>query len=329
MMAISSSRSSSSLAHWVVVAFAILIVPCVALLSNDIWMLSIFERFLIYAVAAASLNLILGYGGMVSFGHAVYLGVGAYATGILVNSGLTLFWLQLPIVLSVCALTAWLIGLIALRTSGIHFIMISLALAQILYYLAQSSSFFGGDDGMVIYDRSQLWSGYDAFDPWHFCAFITVSSLILLWLIDHIIRSDFGRRLVAVRENSQRANALGLNAHATKLLAFTLAGMICGFAGLLLANQSEFATPSYANWQRSGELLAIVILGGSATRFGAIYGSLAFVVVEHVLAGFTNHWPIFFGPLLIIVVLFFHSGLSGAVSMLSGRMFRRYAAGEG
>lgn len=313
---------SSPLAPLALVAFAAGAGPLLALLANDTYLLSIFERFLIYAVAAASLNLILGYGGMVSFGHAVFLGVGAYATGILANSGFGALWIQVPVVVFVSAAVAMLIGLVALRTKGVHFIMITLALAQIVYYLAQSSSAFGGDDGMVIYERSTLWPGYDAFDPWHFYMFVTVSAVLLIWLIDRVVRSDFGRRLVAARENSQRASALGFDVTATKLLAFVIAGAVCGLAGLLLANQSEFATPGYANWQRSGELLAIVILGGVGTRFGPVYGALAFVMLEHVLATITSHWPILFGPLLILVVLFFRSGLSGVVSAL-GRTVRR------
>lgn len=301
--------------------------PVAALVADDPYLLSIFERFLIFAVAASSLNLILGYGGMVSFGHAVYLGLGAYATGLLANAGHESLWIQAPVVVVASAIAAFLIGKIALRTSGVHFIMITLALAQILYYLAQSSSAFGGDDGMVIHARTTLWPGYDAFDPWQFYAFVAVTALALLWLVDVVVRSDFGRRLVAARENGQRANALGFDVTGTRLVAFVIAGAICGLAGMLLANQSEFATPGYSNWQRSGELLAIVILGGVGTRSGPILGALVFIVVEHYLVSITTHWPILFGPLLILVVLFFNSGLSGVVAGLGGRLLATPAGG--
>lgn len=303
----------------VLALFAVGIGPLAALLADDPYLLSIFERFLIFAVAASSLNLILGYGGMVSFGHAVYLGVGAYATGLMANSGYEALWLQVPVVVVVSAIAAFLIGKIALRTTGVHFIMITLALAQILYYLAQSSSAFGGDDGMVISARSALWPGFDAYDPWQFYAFVAVTALVLLGLVDLVARSDFGRRLVATRENAQRANALGFDVTGTRLVAFVIAGAVCGLAGMLLANQSEFATPGYADWRRSGELLAIVILGGVGTRSGPILGAMVFVVVEHYLVSVTPHWPILFGPLLILVVLFFHSGLAGLVKALGGR----------
>lgn len=316
----------SALPVLLLLALAALLGPLGALISDDPYILSIFERFLIFAVAASSLNLILGYGGMVSFGHAVYLGIGAYATGLLANAGYPSLWLQLPVVVVVSGAAAFLIGMIALRTSGVHFIMITLALAQILYYLAQSSSAFGGDDGMVIYERSALWPGYDAFDPWQFYGFIAVSALVLIWLVDVVVRSDFGRRLVAVRENSQRANALGFDVMGTRLAAFVIAGAVCGLAGLLLANQSEFATPGYSNWQRSGELLAVVILGGVGTRTGPVWGALVFVVVEHYLASVTSHWPILFGPLLILIVLFFHQGLAGLFDSL-GRRLRPLAGG--
>ncbi|MEQ8896833.1 MAG: branched-chain amino acid ABC transporter permease [Roseovarius sp.] len=290
--------------------------PLVAVLSGDVYQLAVFERALIYAVAAASLNMILGFGGMVSFGHAVYLGIGCYATGILANADILPIWVQLPVVMAASGLVALFIGLIVLRTSGVYFIMITLALAQIFYYLAVSSSYFGGDDGMVIYERTTLFGGYDPFDSWHFYFFVAGITVLCLLVVNHLVRSDFGRRLVACRENPTRATALGFNVFAVRLVGFVLAGVICGIAGFLLANQAEFATPGYASWQRSGELLVIVILGGVGTRFGPVYGAFAFVLLESVLAGYTTHWPILFGPFLICVVMFFHKGLAGLVDRL-------------
>nr|WP_296430268.1 branched-chain amino acid ABC transporter permease [Roseovarius sp. BRH_c41] len=287
-----------------------------AIVSGDVYQLAVFERALIYAVAAASLNMILGFGGMVSFGHAVYLGLGCYATGVLANADVTSAWIQLPTVIAVAGLAALTIGLIVLRTSGVYFIMITLALAQIFYFLAVSSSYFGGDDGMVIYERTTLLEGYDPFDSWQFYGFVAVVALFCILAINHIIRSDFGRRLVACRENTTRATALGFNVFAIRLTGFVLAGVFCGIAGFLLANQTEFATPGYASWQRSGELLVVVILGGVGTRFGPVYGAFAFVLLESVLSSFTSHWPILFGPFLILVVIFFHQGLAGLVNQL-------------
>lgn len=290
--------------------------PVVALLSGDVYQLAMFERALIYAVAAASLNLILGYGGMVSFGHAVYLGVGCYVTGILANEDITQIWIQLPVVIAASMAVALFIGMIVLRTSGVYFIMITLALAQIFFYLAVSSSYFGGDDGMMIYERTTLIGAYDPFDSWQFYGFTAVLAVLCILFLNHVIRSDFGRRLVACRENPKRATALGYNVFAIRLVSFVLAGAVCGVAGFMLANQTEFATPGYASWQRSGELLVIVILGGVGTRFGPVYGAFAFILLETVLAGYTNHWPILFGPFLILVVLFFHQGLAGFVNRL-------------
>ncbi|MBU2891383.1 branched-chain amino acid ABC transporter permease [Celeribacter halophilus] len=292
---------------------AVAIGPIYALITGDAYVLHVFERALIFAVAAASLNLILGFGGMVSFGHAVFIGLGAYATGILSNADITSLWVHVPFVLAVCAVVALVIGLIVLRTTGVHFIMITLALAQIFYYTAVSSSKFGGDDGLVINERSTFFGFYDPWSSWHFYGFIASFALVLIWITTAIINSDFGLRLLATRENSQRAGALGFHVFGTRLLAFVLSGMICGLAGLMLANQSEFATPGYASWQRSGELLAIVILGGVGLRMGAVYGAFAFVLLEHALASFTNHWPFIFGPVLILVVLFLHRGVGGWV----------------
>lgn len=311
-MAVSSRKWESAIVLTLMAAIG----PVVALILDDVYQLAIFERALIYAVAAVSLNMILGFGGMVSFGHAVYLGVGCYITGILANADITAIWLQLPIVIVVSSLAALLIGLIVLRTTGVYFIMITLALAQIFYFLAVSSSYFGGDDGMMIFERTTLPGPYDPFDSWHFYGFTVAITAICILIVNHVIRSDFGRRLVACRENPTRATALGFDVFAIRLVGFVLAGAICGIAGFLLANQTEFATPDYASWQRSGELLVIVILGGVGTRFGPVYGAFAFVLLESVLADFTNHWPIIFGPFLIFVVLFFHQGLAGFVERL-------------
>ena len=317
-------RVPANLKGLIVLLAAVLIGPLVAWIADDSYQLAMFERALIYAVAAVSLNIILGYGGMVSFGHAVYLGVGCYTTGVLANADITAIWLQLPVVILASAVIAGFIGLIVLRTSGVYFIMITLALAQIFYYLAVSSSYFGGDDGLVIYERTTIAAFYDPFDVWHFYIFVAVCMVVCVLVANHIIRSDFGRRLVACRENPTRATALGFNVLAIRLTAFVVAGAICGIAGFLLANQAEFATPGYANWQRSGELLVIVILGGVGTRYGPVFGAFAFIVLESVLAGYTTHWPIFFGPFLIFVVIFFHNGLAG----LFDRIFARKGVGR-
>lgn len=307
---------------WLVILAAVLVGPAVALVYGDPYMLNLFERILIMAVAAASLNLILGYGGMVSFGHAVFLGIGAYASGILSNADITSFALQVPVIIAASALVGLFIGAIALRTSGIHFIMISLALAQIFYYLAVSSSTLGGDDGMVIYERVTLGPLFDPWDAWQFYGFVAVSSALLLGLVNRLIASEFGQRLTACHENPRRAEAMGLHTYATKLTAFVLAGVVCGLAGTLLANQSEIASPGNANWHRSGELLAIVIFGGVGTRNGPILGAFAFILLEHYLADLTRHWAVIFGPILILAVMFSPGGLAKGVERLTTRLGR-------
>ncbi len=294
--------------------------PIVALWTGDTYTLVTFQRILIVAVAAASLNMILGYGGMVNFGHAAFLGIGAYAVGLLANAGITNLGAHIVTVIIASGLVGLVFGAIALRTSSIFFIMITLALAQILYYLAVSSSTFGGDDGLVIDERSTLGGLYDPFDPYQFYALVAAFSVVLILMINHLVRSDFGRRLVACRDNPVRAEALGFNVFATKLSAFVLSCIFCGLAGLLLANQTEFASPDFASWRRSGELLVIVILGGTGKLYGPLIGAFAFILIEHTLSQYTTHWAIIFGPFLILAVLFFRSGLAGVMDQIFNRL---------
>lgn len=310
---------------WAALLLAAVIGPICALVTGDSFLLMTFERVLIFAVAAASLNLILGYGGMVSFGHAVFLGVGSYTTGILANAGLTNIAIQIPAVIVVSALVAAFIGAISLRTAGIYFIMITLALAQIFFYLAISSSRFGGDDGMTIYERTTVFPFYDAYDAWQFYLFVAVSSVLLIGLVNRAIASEFGQRLIACRENPRRAEAIGFNVYGTRLAAFVLAGAVCGLAGHLLANQSEFATPNFSTWRTSGELLAIVIFGGAGMRNGPVVGAFAFILIQDFLSDLTTHWAAIFGPLLILAVLFSSGGLVGEVERLRARLRKRWA----
>lgn len=307
---------------WAVILVAVAIGPAVALIFDDPYLLALFERVLILAVAAASLNLILGFGGMVSFGHAVFLGVGAYVTGIMSNADITSFFIQVPAVIVFSAIVALFIGAISLRTSGIHFIMITLALAQIFYYLAVSSSRFGGDDGMVVYERATLGAFYDPWSSWQFYGFVALCCAALIGLVNHLVASEFGQRLIACHENPQRAEAMGLHTYGTKLVAFVLAGVVCGLAGSLLANQAEFVSPGTADWRRSGELLAIVIFGGFGTRNGPIFGAFAFILLEHYLADLTTHWAALFGPILILAVMFSSGGLARGIERLTSRLGR-------
>jgi branched-chain amino acid transport system permease protein len=271
---------------------------------------------MIFAIAAVSLDLILGYGGLVSFGHAAFIGLGAYAVGILAAHGITDIVIVLPVTLAVCALFALGTGAVAVRTRGVYFIMITLAFGQMAYYTATSLAQYGGDDGLRLNHRSTLLGEPIAADPLAFY-YVVFGALLLIYLLTRVIVSSrFGRVLRAARQNPVRTETLGFNVGAVRLTAYVIAGMIAGVAGLLLANHILFVSPAYMSWQRSGELIVMVVLGGMGTLHGAVIGSLAFLLIEEFLSTITEHWKVIFGPLLVLVVLFARGGLLG---MLGGR----------
>jgi branched-chain amino acid transport system permease protein len=266
---------------------------------------------MIFAIAAMSLDLILGYGAMVSFGHAAFLGIGAYAAGILASHGFEDAALQLPAALAASAVFALVTGAISLRTKGVYFIMITLAFGQMLFFLATSLAVYGGDDGMTLASRSRVLGAA----PFRTEIGLYVGVLICLagvyLLYRSIVASRFGRVLRAARENPVRLEAIGFHPFRYQLSAYVISGMTAGLAGFLLANQTEFISPAYMTWQRSGELIFMVILGGLGSLHGAILGAAAFLLLEEYLAGWTEHWKMIFGPLLIFVVLFARGGIMG------------------
>jgi branched-chain amino acid transport system permease protein len=305
------------LALTIVVFVALAVAPLVATwLPGERYILGLLARVMIFAIAAVSLDLILGYGGLVSFGHAAFIGLGAYAVGILAAHGITDIVIVLPVTLAVCALFALGTGAVAVRTRGVYFIMITLAFGQMAYYTATSLAQYGGDDGLRLNHRSTLLGEPIAADPLAFY-YVVFGALLLIYLLTRVIVSSrFGRVLRAARQNPVRTETLGFNVGAVRLTAYVIAGMIAGVAGLLLANHILFVSPAYMSWQRSGELIVMVVLGGMGTLHGAVIGSLAFLLIEEFLSTITEHWKVIFGPLLVLVVLFARGGLLG---MLGGR----------
>jgi branched-chain amino acid transport system permease protein len=292
-------------------AFAI--VPLVARFGGEGYILSLVARVMIFAIAALSLDLVLGFGAMVSFGHASFLGIGAYAVGILMAHGVDEFLPQLAAALAVSALFALVTGAISLKTKGVYFIMITLAFGQMLYFLATSLSSYGGDDGMTLATRSLVF-GSDVLENDILFYYVVLGCLIGAYLLCRsIVASRFGRVLRGTRENPVRMQAIGFNPLAFQLGAYVIAGMICGLAGVLLANQSEFVSPAFMTWQRSGELIVMVVLGGLGTLHGAIIGAAAFLITEEWLSRFTEHWKMIFGPMLVLIVLFARGGILGLV----------------
>lgn len=304
------------------VAMALLaVLPPVFYFTGNAFYLDLATRLTILAIAAVSLNLILGYSGLLSFGHAAYVGLGAYAVGIpahhwlyggLESIGLatTSGFVHFPLALAVTAVFALVTGAICLRTKGVYFIMITMAFGQMVYYAIVSIEEYGGDDGLVIDTRSEL-PGISLDDPLQLFALSWVSLAVAILLVRMIVRSRFGMVVQGAKGNEERMITLGYNTYAYRLTAYVISGMMAGYAGALLGNFTTFISPEMMDWTRSGELMFMVILGGVATTAGPLIGAAAFILLEEVLSTLTIYWHLPFGLLLIAVVLFGRGGLMG------------------
>jgi len=287
------------------------LVPIYAAASGNTFMISLFTRIIILAIAAVSLNLIMGFGGMVSFGHAAYLGIGGYAVGILAKEGVNSGLLQWPLAVAASALFAVTVGVLSLRTRGVYFIMITLAFAQMVYYVAIGLDRYGGDDGMTIYKRSQFGTVIDLSNKtvfYYLCLALLLASIYLVWRLVH---SRFGMVIQGARSNERRMRAIGFPTYRYKLVCFVFAGMLCGLAGALLANHTDFISPALMHWTRSGDLIVMAVLGGMGTVFGPVIGAVALLVLEEALSAITQYSQIILGPLFLLVVLFARGGIDG------------------
>ena len=273
---------------------------------------SLLMRGMLLAIAAVSLDLLVGRGGLVSFGHAAFVGLGAYATGIGLEEGIFYAPALLALALATAAAFALVTGAVSLRTSGVQFIMITLAFGQMAYFTLSSLARYGGDDGLTLWSLPELHgTGWLANGGGLY--FVTLGALILAWwLVHRIAGSRFGRVLRAAKENPTRVEVMGYSVFRYRLAAYVIAGTIAGMSGFLLACHAEFVSPAAAAWQRSGELIAVVVLGGVGTRNGALLGALFFVLVEEALSRVVDDWRLVFGPLLVLIVLFARGGLVGA-----------------
>jgi len=321
---------------------ALAILPFIAVGAGDTFMVSFLSKVMIFAIAAASLDLILGYGGMVSFGHAAYIGLGSYAVAVSakyfgdicgdLDEGqacaygyLASGYFQFAVAIIGSAVVALIIGAISLRTTGLYFIMITLAFTQMLFFLGVSLEPFGGDDGMTIDYRSDF--GFfnlsdnlingpddeaDGATLYYFCL---GALLITLLLLRRFVNSRFGMVIRGSFSNPVRMAALGFPVYRYRLTAFVIAGAICGVAGSLFANHQEFLTPEYMMWIRSGEIMIMVIMGGMGTIFGPVFGAFVFYGLEEFLPEWVgkDYWMIVFGPMLILLVLFAKRGLFGLI----------------
>ncbi|MCE7026650.1 branched-chain amino acid ABC transporter permease [Jiella avicenniae] len=312
-----AGRGSALAAALIFAALAVL--PPIASAIGDPFLVVTATRIVVFAIAALSLDLVLGYGAMVSFGHAAFVGLGAYAVAILSSHGIDDVLVQALAAIGACALFALVTGAISLRTKGVYFIMITLAFGQMAYFFMVSLSAYGGDDGLTLSARSTLFGlPVLAGDIPLFYASLAVLALAFLGL-RALTLSRFGRVLRGTKENPVRMQAIGFRPFAFQLTAYVIAGALAGLAGVLLANQAEFVSPAYMSWQRSGELIVMVVLGGMGTLVGPIGGAIAFLLLEDWLALFSEHWKLGLGVLLVLLVLFTRGGIAGGVERLFGK----------
>ena len=318
-----------SLINGAIVA-ALLVIPVAAWVLDEPFTITLATRVAILALAGVGLNLALGLGGLVSFGHAAFFGIGGYAMGILASHAQSYTPLMetpvliegtkvMPVIWGVAvlvgALAALVIGALSLRTSGVYFIMITLAFGQMLFYFAISWPAYGGEDGLSIYVRNGF-PGLNTLDPLQFFAICFVVLMLALWLSARVWQSPFGWALSAARQSPERAQALGLRPYRLRLAGFVLSAAITALAGALFADLNRFVSPSMFSWQTSGEILIFVILGGVGRLFGPVAGAGLFILLEHWLGGLWDYWQIGLGALLLCTVLFARGGLIG---LLSGR----------
>ena len=297
--------------RWSLPVLALLLaLPLAAYSVGDTFYVGLATRVLVFALAASSLNLILGFGGMVSFGHAAFLGIGAYSVAILMQNGIASAWIAWPLAILLTALVSLLIGWISLRTQGVYFIMITLAFAQMLYYLIISLKAYGGDDGLSLAARSSVGWGVDlSIDVHLYYLSLGALAMAMVFMV-RLLNARFGHALQAIRENEVRMTALGFAVFRYKLAAFTIAGAVAGLAGVLFANLNGFVSPAMMQWSQSGMLMMMVILGGVGHLYGGVIGAIAFLLLEEFLSHYTMHWQLGLGAVLLAVVLFAPNGIT-------------------
>ena len=298
--------------------------PAMMQATDHLFYVSFASRVMIYAIAATSLNLVLGYGGMVSFGHAAFVGAGAYVASILVAEGVTSAWIGWPAAIAASAALAWAIGAISLRTRGVYFIMITLAFAQMMFYLVNSMKAYGGDEGLSLPQRASL--GFDLGNETAFYYVVLFLLAATLFLLYKLVHSRFGRVVIAIRENEARAEAIGLPVFRYQLACFVIAGAVGGLAGALLASHGKYVNPGVLHWLQSGTLMIMVILGGVGQLWGGVIGAAVLLGLEHAIADYPVPWLVQLAPnyqqhanlgvglVLLAIVLFAPQGIAGLLS---------------
>ncbi len=307
-----------------------ILIPLWAWMTDEPFIITLTTKAAILALAGIGLNIALGLGGLVSLGHATFFGIGGYAMGILAShaqsydpiletpfliegtKSMIVIWLVAMITSGLAALA---IGALSLRTSGVYFIMITLAFGQMFFFFSISWPAYGGEDGLSIYVRNNF-PGLNTLDPIQFYIIVFVIMALALLLTARLAKSPFGLALNAARQSATRVQTIGLSPYRLRLLAFTLSGMITGLAGALFADLNRFVSPTMFSWQTSGEIIVFIILGGTARLFGPVVGAALFILLEHILGGLSDFWHIYLGLLLLLIVLFARGGIIG---ILAGR----------
>ncbi len=313
-----------------VLILGLLAVPLWAWVADEPFTITLATRVAILALAGVGLNIALGLGGLISLGHAAFFGIGGYAMGILAShaqsftplletpfliegtKSMPVIWL---VALAAAAIAALIIGALSLRTSGVYFIMITLAFGQMLFFFAISWPAYGGEDGLSIYVRNGF-PGLNTLDPIQFFGICFALLFLALWFSARLARSPLGLALNAARQSAQRVETVGLSPFRLKLVAFVISGAITGLAGALFADLNRFVSPMMFSWQTSGEIIVFIILGGVGRLCGPVAGAALFITLEHILGGLSEFWHVWLGLLLLLVVLFARGGLIG---MLAGR----------
>ncbi|HWV53954.1 branched-chain amino acid ABC transporter permease [Pseudorhodoplanes sp.] len=308
------------------------LVPVYSQMTGNLFLMTLFTRIVILAIAAVSLNLIMGFGGMVSFGHAAYLGIAGYAVGILAHEGVNSGFVQWPVALLACALFALVTGALSLRTRGVYFIMITLAFAQMIYYVGVSLDRYGADDGLTIYRRSDFggWINLSNKTVFYYVCFGFL--MLTCYLVWRIVNSRFGMVIRGARSNLRRMRAIGFPCFRYQLTCFVIAGVLCGLSGILLANHTDFVSPAVMHWTRSGDLIVMAVLGGMGSVLGPVMGAVALLVLEEwlphaisVVGQFVTgkpvvaakeYWALILGPMLLLVVLFARGGIDGLLEKI-------------
>lgn len=310
------------------IALGLLAVPIIALMLDEPFIITLATKVAILALAGVGLNIALGLGGLVSLGHAMFFGLGGYAMGILASHAqsytplmempfliegtklMPIIWL---VAIIFAGLVAVVVGALSLRTSGVYFIMITLAFGQMFYYFTISWSAYGGEDGLSIYVRNNF-PMLNTLVPIQFFMLCFCVLMLVLWGVSRMMKSPFGLALNAARQEPKRVEAVGLNPFHLKLVAFVISGVVTALAGALFADLNRFVSPTMFSWQMSGEIMIFVILGGVGRLYGPVLGACIFILLEHILGGWSDYWHVFLGLILLFVVLFARGGVMGVLA---------------